>query len=149
MRRKILAALAVPFLAAVTLVGCSPSEHANGGEANTEVTMADLAGSWHLTSTAEGAAPVELNVPVGLSVEEDGAYHLDATCNAMNGSFTVEDGTVTSSPLMSTRMACPEDVSVMEAILAGTFSDLTSVHFGDDGVLVFDGAGNALVFARD
>ncbi len=84
-----------------------------------QVQSQDLAGtSWEVTSYNNGKQAV-----VGVLAEtsltavfgEDGTISGSGGCNNFNGSYEVDDSTITIGPLASTLMACEQDVMDQEA----------------------------------
>lgn len=75
------------------------------GSPAAEITLASLEGTWSLAAALQQGDPKDMNVPVRMEVAGDGAYNLNATCNSMNGWFSVEGGVLHSTPLASTRMS--------------------------------------------
>ncbi len=63
-----------------------------------------LAGSWLAVNDASAPAPVLGTVRLEFS--EDGGVTAQTGCNGVRGQVSVEDSTLVTGPLMSTRMAC-------------------------------------------
>lgn len=114
-----------------------------------DVTLENLQGTWKVTAMSSGQGVSEPTAPSEMEVREDGSFTFSAGCNTMNGTFTVQDGGIlTSSPLASTRMACPEDQAAMEMAADSTFSDITSATLTESGELTIVGGDQSLVFQK-
>lgn len=66
-----------------------------------------LKGTWTLTQNATNDVSVLYTEKVPTITFEDGKVNGFAGCNTYRGTYQLEDNTITFSPLMTTRMACP------------------------------------------
>lgn len=112
-----------------------------------------LAGSWILVSYGtpdNPQTPLE-TIPVTLNFTADGVNGT-AGCNQYSGPFEFSDNTITFGDLITTRMACPEDVmgqenAYLSALLAATTFELRDgqlIISYENGVLVFNAAEEAI-----
>lgn len=81
-----------------------------------EPTEGDLRGTeWMLVSMGApgGEIPVIGDTPLTLELTADGAAVGESGCNSFGGQYTVQDGTISFSELVSTLIAC-EDAGIIE-----------------------------------
>lgn len=153
------ATLTASMLVAGILTGCASSstndEATSDPDGTSEmtpaadVTLENLQGEWKVTTVTSGEGVSDPTAPSEMEVRPDGTYTFSAGCNTMNGTFSVEDGGIlTSSPLASTRMACPEDQAAMETLADSTFSDITAATLTESGELTIVGGDQTLVFQK-
>lgn len=129
----------------------TPAETPEATEPTGEPTDSDLQGTeWMLVSMGApgGEIPVIGDTPLTLELTAEGEAVGEAGCNSFGGQYTVQDGTISFSELVSTLIAC-EDAGIMEqeatyleALRAAgryelTADGLTIWYNGDAGVLNF------------
>lgn len=100
-------------VAALTLTACSAG-------------TPDVNGNWGATGKQTRGEPA-------LSLSEDGKAHGNDGCNTMNGSFTVEQGTVTFAPFATTMMACDGVDQWLSTAASATVSGDTMTFLDADG----------------
>jgi len=79
---------------------------------------------------------------------EGGQVKGSSGCNSYSGSYQVEGGKISFSPLMSTLMACPDPDGVMdqEAMFLAWLQDAQTYQIQDDQLMIFRSDGEALTF---
>ena len=120
-------------VALVLISGCGGSSGSDQREA--EPPAASLVGiRWHWLGSTIGSVDVEVADPhrYTLLLNADGGAEILLDCNQGRGSYQVEGEALRFGPIMTTRMACPEDSRDFE--------------FGQqlDGVTAFSMDGGAL-----
>jgi len=67
--------------------------------------------TWYWVSTVTPVERIEVNDPgrYTLLLHTDGEVELQVDCNRGRGTYKLGEGTLAMGPLISTRMACPED----------------------------------------
>ncbi len=147
--RLLRSCLAAGSLVAVgALSGCAGSEGDTSGGETTPITLETLAGNWE-TDSAQGAdGPVELDRAAILKIQADGAFTIDAGCNNLGGTFSVEDGQLYSSPLRSTRMACPEPIASFEHLAGEILTGVTAAELRSENFLIFEAPAGELKFQK-
>jgi heat shock protein HslJ len=117
-------------------------------------TLGGLAGTWTLVSYGDPANPQAVlpNAPVTLAFAPDGVSGT-VGCNQFGGaSFQYENGALTFGEIITTRMACAEDVMAQENAFLTAIQSAASFQvtegqlqiFYDGGVLNFIAAGSVL-----
>lgn len=160
MSTRLYPALAATVLALGALSGCASNQTDDQSSPTpdgtsemtpaADLTLGNLEGSWKVTAVSSGGEVSEPSAASEMEVRPDGTYTFSAGCNTLNGTFSIEEGGVlTSSPLASTRMACPEDQAAMETMADATFSDITSATLSQGGELTVVGGDQSLVFQKD
>lgn len=102
-------------------------------------------GSWQLTALTHGggiASPIE-GSEVDATFAADGTLSGSSGCNRYRGSYTVESGSMTISPMAVTRMLCIRPEGVMEQEAAYLAALGSAARFRLDGTLL------ELIDARD
>lgn len=159
MRHRLAPALAALLLGATALAGCSsessaPSVESGDQQATSEVQPAAelsldaLEGTWVLTGATSNGEVLEDLPETTMTVQPDGSFNIDASCNSMGGTFSVEGEALQSSPLASTLMACPDNVADFEAVAAKVISEMSSSTLTQSGELTLEGDGDVLVFQK-
>jgi heat shock protein HslJ len=91
--------------------------------------QATVEGPWTVTLVNNGTGAVS-SVPAGISAAmsflPDGTIEGFGGCNSFSGSYEVDGDTIAIGPLMSTRMACAEDVNTFESQLVTALQNATS-----------------------
>lgn len=119
--------------------GEAPKEVSN----NTIVNAETLKGKWTLTSIAGGdmATLFADKVPT-MEIAEDGKVFGNAGCNTYRTAYKQEENTITFSPVMSTKMACP-NLKGEDMFTSALSSPLQAGINGD--VLTFSKAGEVVL----
>jgi heat shock protein HslJ len=102
--------------------------------------------SWVLARL--GNLPLPGNVQVTAKFDTDGTVSGNAGCNSYNGPYTVDGGSITFGPLISTEMACPEAQMAVETAYLAALGKATAWTIDSEGKLSLTGADAklALVF---
>lgn len=101
-----------------------------------QLNIANLVGSWSVIAASDQDEPLPLPNNVSLDVDEDGSYQIYAGCNRLGGSFSVEEGRIRSSPLWSTRMACPPPVARVEMLFSRIMTDPFQVGLDEETLII-------------
>ncbi len=113
-----------------------------------ESDVAVVGTAWTLESTvtADAAAslPAGVKAPT-LEIAEDGTVTLFAGCNTGGGSATVEDGSITFSPMRLTMMACEADATAVETAVTAVLEGQVALAV-DGKVMTLTKGGQSLVF---
>ena len=150
MRRKALrAALVLALLTAtVASASCAKATDTTSDGGAVPVTLETLTGNWE-TSTVEGPeGTVELKRPAVLKIHSDGSFVLDAGCNNIGGSFSLEADELRSTPVRSTRMACNEPISTFEFAASQIITEMTGAELPSEDTLVLEAPSGNLKFQR-
>lgn len=110
-----------------------------------------LAGSqWRLV--AYGAADAETPVPAGsvvtLLFDENGRAGGSGGCNSYSGSYTAEGDAIRFGQMVSTLMACAEEVMQQERAYLNALQAAARYELADDTLVIRYGDGEQLVFKR-
>jgi heat shock protein HslJ len=106
--------LIVPLLLAACAVenpaGGDAALQSNAAE-RTSDPVAVVGKTWYWISTVTPVERIEVNDPgrYTLLLHSGGEAELQVDCNRGRGAYTLGAGTLAMGPLISTRMACPED----------------------------------------
>ena len=92
--------------------------------------------------------PLPGAVQVTAEFGTDGTVSGNAGCNSYNGSYTIDGGSITFGPLISTKMACPEAQMAVETAYLAALGKAATWSIGTDGKLSISGPDGkvALVF---
>lgn len=93
----------------------------------------DLYGTWRVTEIC--GEPVLDIAPPAVTFGDDGRISGRATINRIIGSFTIEDGVLTLSPLATTMMAGPPELMDQESRFLNVLSGELQTSTADDGAL--------------
>lgn len=113
-----------------------------------------LVGAWEVVSLATGDAveTVLAGTTPTVTFAAGGDVTLDAGCNSLGSTWTLDGHDLTIDPVRSTMMACeePEGVMDQEAALAAALGSAARVEIAPGSLTVLDGDGRiALVAVRD
>jgi len=117
------------------LAGCgddSSEETAPGVSAGIADEPADLIGTeWEWVSTQTPVERIEAGNPARytLRLQADGTAVFQFDCNRGNGSYQIAANGLTFGPLISTRMACPDDTQ--DFVFMSQLERITSYFFQD------------------
>ncbi len=134
----VMAVCAALFFVTACTVSTTSSENADTG-----LTMEDLAGAWDITVVRGEIMPVESQdhkAPFIVFNLQDQRIHGNSGCNTMNGSYSQKEGQGNSlmlGQLMSTMMACP-DMGVERKILDALHEVASFQKADDDEMALFD-----------
>lgn len=106
--------------------------------------------SWVLTTivTGDSASSVMGESPLTLTIA-DGMLHARA-CNSINGTVTVDGGTLAVGPLASTRMACPsEEETIQEGQYIGGLESASAFEIAGDTLTITTADGSFQFTAED
>jgi putative lipoprotein len=106
---------------------------------------------WELTSLTAAGQPIDLtalSTPVTLKVEKDDQISGFSGCNTYGGTMSfAEDGTLSSSNIFQTEMACETGMDV-EASYFGTLAKVSQYQYKADTLLLSSADGqNILAFS--
>ena len=99
-----------PALGLALVGGCGGGSA--GGQREAEQQAASLVGTrWHWVGSTVGTADDEVAEPhrYTLLLHSDGGAEIRFDCNQGRGSYEMEGEQLRFGPIMTTRMACPED----------------------------------------
>jgi heat shock protein HslJ len=92
----------------------------------TAAAPASVEGSWDVTGYYDGKSAhvsVQAGTTITMVFDADGQVSGNSGCNTYSGGYSVNGNKIAVGPLMTTRMACPDDVMTQEqqflAALAG------------------------------
>ena len=131
MKHLLLASVIIGFmLSACTSSGRSPAT------LRSHDPSAIMGKTWQWQGTV---TPVEkINVPqperYTLRFDENGRVHARFDCNRGGGSYQILEGKISFGPLMSTRMACPEDS--LDATFMKQLNDVNSFFVEDNSLFL-------------
>lgn len=151
------------FLLAVGLSACSGGngDGQSGEEATQsgafetaqsgEISLETLGGVWNLTHISTKGEEAREVTDISMTVDEaDGKYMVEDGCNNPRGTFEVGGGTVTSSPVIVTRMACVDDgVATNEDTITAVLSEIASATLSNGSQLQIASGAGVLVFERE
>ena len=152
-------ALSLVFIAAVvaTVAACSggaatPAPSASAA-ASASAGALELDGtSWLLTDyiSPDGAVFTVPAAVTPLLAFEGGNLTGNAGCNTFSSTYTVTGDVIEIGPIMSTKMACEEPMSTVEAAYLAALESVDKVAILDDGKLQLwdDGGKTTLAFLK-
>lgn len=130
-----------PSLEALNVVVLSFS-FATGAELpDGEASAGELAGTWNLIAYGDPNSPqsVLTNAPVALTFAPDGVSGT-AGCNQFGGAFQFENNTLSFGDLITTRIACADDIMVQETVFLAALQSATSFEIVDGQLqIAYDG----------
>lgn len=128
--------LAAPvLLSAVLAAGCAATP-----------APADIHGTWVIEQAR--AEPILDKRRARLVLGRDGRLSGHNSCNAMNGSFTLEGDRIRIGPIATTRMACPELQREQEDRILTALELAVTARVRSDGLLeIRDADGRGLLRA--
>ena len=136
-RRRSTLALAAALLA--------PLVAACGGDDVDGVTADDLDGRTFVATSFEPDGIVDGSE---ITIEfVDGSLAVAGGCNGQRGGYTIDDGTLTVSALMSTMKACEEPLMSQDQRVAELLSSSPSISLDGD-TLIVDGDGTLVLTER-
>ncbi|MEP6986033.1 MAG: META domain-containing protein, partial [Chloroflexota bacterium] len=114
---------------------------------NTDPTLGGLAGvHWVLVSMGPTAAPVAAiaDTAVNIDFTQQGVSG-SSGCNQYSGTFIYNNNTLSFSPLVSTQLACADNIMAQESAYVAALQSATGYQIANgqlqityaDGVLVF------------
>ena len=65
--------------------------------------------TWTLDEIRDTDSVSSVGVTATLTIDDDGAYHVETGCNTGNGTATITDSTIDFGPMALTRMACADE----------------------------------------
>jgi heat shock protein HslJ len=104
--RRIAAAAALGI--AIAVAGCAGAG-ADAGRLRSPSAVVGKAWQWEVTATPAGKIEVPQPERYTFELQADGKVVARFDCNRGGGSYKIGDGTISFSPLASTRAACPPD----------------------------------------
>ncbi len=142
--KRILAFVAAATMGALALTGCG------GSSSSKDLTLEELTGAWVLESgkAASGELKPADGIPIELNVASDGAFGANAGCNDFAGTFSLEDGKLSTGPMVSTLKACDEALMGLDQLYAEA---LEAVDHGsiDGEKLTLEGPDTKLVYTGE
>lgn len=108
-----------------------------------DVTLGGLAGAtWTLLNygSPDNPQPALEAAPVTMTFTPEGVSG-NASCNQFSGSFQYDSGTLTFGELITTRMACGDDVMAQEAAVLNALASSTSYTIENDQLHILYGEG--------
>jgi len=95
---------------AAVVVGCAGAGTPDAGQRSTD-PQALLNKTWQWEGTVTPVEKITVAEPERYTIEfaDNGSLQARFDCNRGGGSYRVEAGRLSFGPMMSTRMACPED----------------------------------------
>jgi len=106
----------------------------------------DRLAAWDWTAVSIDGKPVVQKGRVTLSIA-DGRVSGRGGCNRYSGTVDYDRSTLTIGPLISTKMACPENgLMVLETAYLGALQTARSYRFADDGALTINTASGAIAY---
>jgi heat shock protein HslJ len=114
----------------------------------TDPTLGGLAGTWTLVSygPAEAQIPALANAPITISFAPTGLSG-SAGCNTYGGSFQYNAGALTFTNVVSTLMACADDINAQEATYLGALGTVSAFQV-NGGQLLITYEGGVLTFTN-
>ena len=93
--------------------------------------------TWQWVETITPVEQIEVPDPERYSFHlmDDGTLQAQFDCNRGGGSYEIEDGRISFGPMISTRMACPED-SLDQLFMRDL--QRAAIYFVQDGMLYLD-----------
>lgn len=131
----------------ILLLGCATPEHQNRtGDSRMDSRMI-IGKTWQWLESVTPAEKIIVSDPerYTLKLTENGRVEARFDCNRGGGSYQITEGKLVFGPMMSTRMACPEDsldIIYMEHLQAAS----TFFMANDELYLEMPGNGGALRF---
>lgn len=128
--------------AAVLLAGCA----ATTPPARPPAPATEIHGTWVIEQAR--AEPILDKRRARLVLGRDGRLSGHNSCNAMNGSFTLEGDRIRIGPVATTRMACPELLREQEDRILTALELAVTARVRPDGLLeIRDADGRGLLRA--
>lgn len=108
-----------------------------------------LGAEWKLVSYGPIAAtiPAVPETTVTLLFNQDGTMGGAGGCNGYGGNYSVTGDSIRFTEVISTMMACEEDVMAQESALLIGFEAATSYQISGDMLAIVYGGSNALIFS--
>jgi heat shock protein HslJ len=107
--------------------------------------------SWTLVSYGSkgNQTPAAPGIETSLNFGADGQVSGNMGCNGFGGKYTLKDGKIIFSELMSTMMACPEPQMTQESTSFQAMTGTVTYQFNGDTLMLYDASGElALVLVR-
>ena len=105
-----------------------------------------LEGEWRIEEV--GGQQVGEDIAATLAFARDGTFS-GRLCNSYRGAYTLDDASLSFGRAAATLMACPEPQATHERALFDAFERAKSWRDGpEDALVILDGDGRTLVFAR-
>ncbi len=120
-------------VATVALAACG------SGSASTAPDPAAIPGTTWSVSSIGGVATVGGSQPT-IAFGADGTVSGTTGCNQYNGTYKLDGGTITISPLASTLMLCEGPIGAQEVAFMAAFPKSTGWSVGSDGNLTLTGS---------
>lgn len=112
-------------------------------EGEAPLDMAALSGSW-VADEINGTASAE-GVVSWLRLTEAGRAQGQGGCNSYSGSYTLEEGSASFGPFVSTRRSCPETQLSQEERFFAALGAVAGVRVEDGKLMLLDEQGSPLV----
>ena len=100
--------------------------------------------SWALSSFEPGRVPLP-NTTITLAFDNAGTVSGNSGCNTYSGAYTVDGTTLTVGPLISTQMACEQDVMDQEQIYLASLQGAASFDLPAGQLVIFNAAGQEIL----
>ena len=122
--------------AAITIAACETRA----------IEAQDRLAAYDWTAVSIDGKPVVQKGRVTLSIA-DGRVSGRGGCNRYSGTVEYDRSTLTIGPLISTKMACPENgLMTLETAYLGSLQTARSYRFADDGALTINTATGAITY---
>lgn len=117
---------------AALVVGCAATAPV-GSPPSASASASDIHGTWVIEQAR--AEPILDKRRARLMLGRDGRLSGHNSCNAMNGSFTLEGDRIRIGPIATTRMACPELLREQEDRILTALELAVTARVRPDGLL--------------
>ncbi len=104
-----------------------------------------LAGTgWSLSSFEPGRVPLP-NTTITLAFDNSSTVSGNSGCNTYSGSYTVNGSSLSIGPLISTQMACEQDVMDQEQLYLNALQGAASFDLPGGQLVIFDAGGQEIL----
>ena len=100
--------------------------------------------SWTLSSFAPGRVPLP-NTSITLAFDGAGAVSGNSGCNSYSGAYTINGTSLSIGPLISTQMACEQDVMDQEQLYLASLQGAASFDLPGGQLVIFDAGGQEIL----
>ena len=100
--------------------------------------------SWTLSSFAPGRVPLP-NTSITLAFDGAGAVSGNSGCNSYSGAYTINGTSLSIGPLISTQMACEQDVMDQEQLYLASLQGAASFDLPGGQLVIFDASGQEIL----
>jgi len=102
---------------------------------------------WVLSGIAQGDAVVNTWIDADITIKfSDGQASGNAGCNSYSGGYEIEGANLNMSQLISTMMACEEEISQREAEFLAALATVSQYRTEMSQLILSDAEGNAVLF---